>query len=278
MNAPTQDPADMTKIVELEAGGKKIPFTLREGGTGNSFFSLGVRKSGSTLLHRMMIYMAHQNQVQPVDVPGSFFRHGLTVGDWMELDLSDMIQPQNLYLGFRSFPSGMAELESFQNSPKVFMFRDPRDALVSQYYSDAYSHSLPDENSEGYKLFMEKREEAQKTDINEWVLGKCGSMRNVLTSYKSLLDDPNCLLLRYENYVFQKRRLIHKVLEHFGWELAPGKINKLLEKVDHVPTAEDEKKFVRKAVPGDHTVKLTPETIRRLNNRMKEVMEIYDYY
>ena len=55
-------------------------------------------------------------------------------------------------------------------------------------------------------------------------------------------------------------------------------IDGLLASVDIVPDSEDEKRFVRKAVPGDHVVKLKPDTILKLNHRMGDVMEMLDYY
>jgi hypothetical protein len=51
-----------------------------------------------------------------------------------------------------------------------------------------------------------------------------------------------------------------------------------MEMVDQVPQSEDKMKFVRKAVPGDHREKLQPETIKRLNNQLRSVLETYDYY
>lgn len=245
---------------------------------GGPYFCFGVRKSGSTLLHKITMAMAAENDVAVVDIPGRMFRAGFTVADWSNLDLAPLIRRGNMYSGFRAFPLAFNELEGFAEMPKIFMFRDPRDALVSQYFSDAYSHSIPEGDGKGRELFLKKRAEALESDINDWVLDKCGALRKTMMDYTGMLSDENCLLLRYEDYVFQKRRLIFKVAKHFGWTMTEGRIEKILKLVDMVPDAEDEKRFIRKAVPGDHVEKLRKDTIRRLNQKLGAVLEAYDYY
>ena len=50
-----------------------------------------------------------------------------------------------------------------------------------------------------------------------------------------------------------------------------------MELVDIVPESEDQSQFVRKAVPGDHRIKLQPETIKKLNHRLGDILDLYDY-
>jgi hypothetical protein len=52
----------------------------------------------------------------------------------------------------------------------------------------------------------------------------------------------------------------------------------ILAQVDEVPDSEDQKRFVRRVIPGDHRNKLQPETIKRLNNQLRESMFHFDYY
>lgn len=272
-SAPARAPTD---VVELRIDDTAIPFHVSKG-TGQTFFSLGVRKSGSTMLHKIVNFLALHSGITVVDVPGTFFRKGFNFSHWATLDLEPMIRPGNLYTGFRAFPKNLAETSAFRDSLKIFMFRDPRDALVSQYFSDAYSHSLPEEGGKGRDEFLEKREAAQTADINAWVLEKAGGFRRTLLDYGPMLDDPKTLVLRYEDYVFQKRRLIRKILDHYGWEVAPRMIDKLVADIDIVPDSEDKTRFVRKAIPGDHVAKLDSSTIRRLDHRLAAVLDLYDY-
>lgn len=269
-----------TSVIPVKIDAATIDFSVRLDGSGPALFSLGVRKSGSTMLHKVIHFLANRNQTNIVDIPGTFFRNGFTVANWAPLDLRELVAPGNLYSGFRAFPEGLAKTELYRTGLKVFMFRDPRDALVSQYFSDAYSHEIPKQEAagDGHEIFLKKREEAQNADIDEWVLEKAGGIRRTLLAYRDTLADPKCLTLRYEDYVFQKRRMIVKIVAHFGWKIEAPQVNRLLSDIDVVPDAEDKTRFVRKAVPGDHTAKLKSETIRRLNNKLAEVLTLYDYY
>ena len=278
--APSAPATGEVENVPLLVGDTRIELPVCLGGSGPVFFCLGVRKSGSTVLHRIMTFLANRNNVNVVDVPSTFFRNGFTVHHWQALDLVPLIRPGNCYIGFRTYPETVAASEQFRTARKVFMFRDPRDALVSEYYSDAFSHTVPraDAAGDGHDLFLKKRAEAQATGIDDWVLDKVGGIRNTLATYAPVLDDPTCLVLRYEEFIFQKRRMIAKILDHFGWSVEVLRLARLLEEIDVVPAAEDHARFVRRVIPGDHAVKLKPETVRRLNHRLEDVMRRYDYY
>ena len=259
-----------------------VAFQVAEGGTEPACFALGVRKSGSTMLHRIVNLLARRNGVNSVDIAGSFFRAGFRASDWAQADLAAVVAPGNVYVDFRNFPAPLEKNEEFRRARKVFMFRDPRDPLVSQYFSDAYSHSLPSRETEqgarAAEAFEQKRAEALATPIDAYVLKHARAFDNTLMAYAATLSDPTCLPLRYEEYVFQKRRLIHKILKHFGWSCPPAQVDAILAQVDEVPEAEDQKRFIRRVIPGDHRNKLQPETIRRLNNQLRESMYHFDYY
>ncbi|WP_238365354.1 sulfotransferase domain-containing protein [Mesobacterium pallidum] len=267
------------QTVKLPIEGGSLNFRIDTKAEGNAFFCMGVRKSGSTMLGIIAQFLARRNGINIVDLPGTAFKRGFVVGHWENSDINKIIYPGNFYGGFRNYVPGLGMSPHFAAAPKLFMFRDPRDALVSQYFSDAYSHSLPPEGAGvGREIFLEKRKAAQETKLDDYVVQKAGGMANTMMGYTPLLDDPKCLVLRYEEWVFQKKRMIHKILDHFGWECHPGQIENILKQVDVVPEAEDGQKFIRKAVPGDHRAKLDPATIRKLDAKLKEVLEIFDYY
>lgn len=278
----THQPAPIQReTIALAVGEASVRLKVAVAGTAEPVFCLGVRKSGSSMFNRLVHFLAQRNGIAIVDIPGSFFKQGLTSAHWADLDLTPLVRPGNLYSGFRNYPAKLAGTEIFRQARKVFMFRDPRDALVSQYYSDAYTHSLPsaqtESGAEGRAAFEKKRAEALAADIDAWVLQKAGGMRKTMLDYAGLLDDPLCRALRYEDYVFQKRRLARKVCEQFGWTLERAPLEGFMAEIDIVPEGEDTRRFVRRAVPGDHNAKLKPETIRRLDRVLAEVLVRYDY-
>jgi len=268
-----------TVPMALTVNGAEIAFDIAPGLNGPAFFCLGVRKSGSSLFNQITGYLAQRNAVPNVALPDRMFRLGLRARDWAEIDLTPLIHPGNLYSAFRTLPPGLSAAQGYRDGRKVFMFRDPRDALVSLYYSDSYSHGLPQASGalgDGRALFEAKRAAALQTPIDDYVLREARPMLRTLTQYATLLEDPQCLCLRYEDYLFQKRRLVRKVLAHFGWNLGQGQIERLMGMVDKLPEAENPANFLRKAVPGDHRVKLKPETIAALDKVLRPVLTLYD--
>lgn len=273
----SEDTKAPTEQVDLEG----VSFTLSTS-DGPARFVLGLRKSGSTLISKMLQFIALRNDVNAVDLPGTMFNAGMRFPDWQAKDLSAILRPGNMYVGFRAYPAAFDASPVFAEARKIFMFRDPRDALVSQYFSDAYSHSLPSAGTETAQKatqdFLAKREKALATDINDYVLQQAPSMDRTFTAYAKVLNSPLTLPLRYEEYIFQKKRLIHKVLAHFDLTMTKGAVETLLAQVDVVPGSEDAKKFVRNVIPGDHRRKLTPETIEKLDTKLKASLALYDYH
>lgn len=274
-------PAPAAPLIEAQitAGGATVAFRIAEG-TAGPFFCLGVRKSGSSLLNRIVATLARVNGVHAVDIPGTMFRRGLLARDWTAVDVSPLLRPGNLYLGWRTLAPGLAAAPAFAAGRKVLMVRDPRDALVSQYFSDAFSHALPggqDALGPGRAAFLAKRERVRAMTIDAFVLEEARVMARTLAEYEPLLQDPACLVLQYEAELFLKRRLVARVARHFGWRAPPGPVEKLMAEVDAIPATEDPDRFVRQALPGDHRRKLQPETLRALDRRLAPTLERWGY-
>lgn len=260
---------------------KGVSFRLSDD-PGPARFVLGLRKCGSSLLNQVLKFIAERNGVTYVDLPGTFFNAGVPLNAWHDDDLSAILRPGNMYIGFRNCPPAFARAPLFARSRRVFMFRDPRDALVSQYFSDAYSHSLPDGDSEqaqaARRNFIAKRERVRATDINDFVLKEARSMEEAFMSYAEVLRSPLTLKLRYEEHVFQKKRLIAKISEHLSLPMPKSATEALLAQVDVVPTDEDRNRFIRTVTPGDHRRKLRPETIEQLDEILQRSLRLYDYH
>lgn len=278
---PSDLDAPRTETRTIDIDGQRVAFEVDPGRPDEpAYFVLGVRKSGSTLLGRTMNFLTRRTGRTMIDWPGFFFRNGYTTKDWIDRDLGGLLAPGNVYGGFRSAPTNVFDAPLFRSGRKVLLVRDPRDALVSQYFSDAYSHGLPKAdglNAAGRDAFLAKREAVRATDIDTYVIERSKGIDRTMMGYAPLLDDPNLLLLKYEHVVFQKKWMIAKIQRHFGWDVHAGQVENLLGQIDRVPEREDKTQFVRKAIPGDHRAKLDPGTIRRLDNRLADCLRTFDY-
>lgn len=265
----------------MEVNVKGVVFTLDETKSGPPLFVLSVRKSGSTMLNSAMRRLAKFNDVNFVDVGGTMFRHDIPAGQWsQDVELGHILCRGNAYGGFRNFPSGLAQHELFAAGLKVLLVRDPRDALVSEYFSNAYSHKLPDAQSGetgARERLLTQRSAALEASIEDYVSKRAPAMARTIAEYGGLLSDKNTLLLKYEDVIFDKQKMILDIAKHFGWTCQPRQMQAIVEAIDIRPTEERPKEFVRRVTPGDHLEKLSAKTIARINSQMGDVLGRFGY-
>jgi hypothetical protein len=256
---------------------RDVPFELADEAGRPCWFVYGVRKSGSSIFNSMVHALAMRQQLHWVDVPGDLFKGGVTVGAWQgDAGLAGLLRPGNVYGGFRNFPAGFIDAPLHRASPKVLLVRDPRDALVSEYFSNAYSHSLP-AAGDARSQMLDLRREALQQPIEDYVLARADAMTHTLEEYLPLLADPLLRVFRYEDVIARKRVLLTEVGRHFGWAVEPDYLDKVLSWADQQPAEEDPTRFVRKVTPGDHLDKLRPDVIRELDRRLAPVLGAYGY-
>lgn len=256
---------------------ERVEFAIDAEGKGNAYFVLGVRKSGSSVLNSIVDELARLNGVSYIDVAGKLFEAGFPVRDWQaDRKLCRILRRGHAYGGFRNCPLCFLDAPLFQRGLKVLVVRDPRDALVSEYFSNAYSHSIPAAGKSKTDM-LALRERAHSTPIDEYVLSMAPSMKRVLGEYAGMKQDPLCLMFRYEDVIFEKARLITEICEFFGWSIAEEKLRQILSWADILPAEERPTEFVRRVTPGDHLEKLSPEVIASLNSILAEELRLFGY-
>ncbi|HEX3430347.1 MAG TPA: sulfotransferase domain-containing protein [Rhizomicrobium sp.] len=252
-------------------------FMIADNKEQESYFVFGVRKSGSSILNSIVGALAGMNDVQFIDVAGTLFKSGLRVSDWQnDTGLRELLRPGNVYGGFRNFPVGLVADPRFRKWRKILMVRDPRDALVSEYFSNSYSHSIPQSGS-GRSAMLAERDAALRSDIQPYVLKMAPSLRRSLREYLPLIDDPTVRVIRYENRIMNKRALIDEICAFFSWSVSEVNVGHILGWSDIIPDAERPTEFIRRVRPGDYVEKLAPETIRELDVLFQEELSRLGY-
>ncbi len=178
----------------------------------------------------------------------------------------------------------------------ILHLRDPRDVLVSMFYSYCYMHEGEIERHTGY------RKAVAEAGIDRFVLDMVGEpfydyrgdygigsrykkhVGNVLDRYQryleELVDRPNTIVVSYEEMVLAFPSWLEKIVSAF--DLTDPEETRAVVAARHANSVaaegeEDVWSHKRKVTPGDHREKLQPETIRQLDEIFASVLERLGY-
>ncbi|OKH21763.1 sulfotransferase domain-containing protein [Chroogloeocystis siderophila] len=160
----------------------------------------------------------------------------------------------------------------------VLMLRDPRDVIVSNYYSINYSHTLPiNENQQ--KEFLQYRQRVQQQTVDEYVRERAERFHKIYSEYcHFLIKDRNIKWLRYEDFIQDFDLWVKQLGECFNIDIEEKDINALFElKGGNKKVEENKLNHIRKALPGDHKEKLKTETQDFLNKKFKDILLTLNY-
>lgn len=172
--------------------------------------------------------------------------------------------------------------------------RDPRDVLVSMYYSYCFIHNGEVEGNTGY------RKEIADQGIDRFVLHMANEQKprikggygtganvaeagNLLKRYRDYIDHvlgrDNTTLLKYEEMVTDFPNWLEKFVAPFPLKDRHTTVKELVALTPQLFPArsQDVMQHVRHVTPGDHKNKLKAETIDELNHVFKDVLEALGY-
>jgi hypothetical protein len=204
-----------------------------------------------------------------VDNPGNFDR-----------DLPEFIRANDI--GFLSyinadyrFCSGVEPLLGFH------VVRDPRDIIVSGYFSHRNSHP-----TEGWPELVPHRERLRALSLEEGLLEEIQfSRRNMQRISRWNYDDPRIREVRMETLIERTADVVHEILAHLSWsaEITPAIRDSVLEKYDFEKLsgrprgAEDQNHHYRNGVSGDWKRYLCASHLEALSALYPGILSILHY-
>jgi hypothetical protein len=213
-------------------------------------FAFSLHKAGSTLMYDMIRNACVAANIPSISFPDIFFHLPAVLLD---------------------------PAMRLRDRKSVLLVRDPRDALVSQYFSfggKEKSHVLPDTSPEQYARALGV---SVYQDIDDYVLRKAGAHHDKLVAYRDHLFSSNLLVRRYEDIYYDKHRFLREIFEHYNISIALEIIARVATQHDVRPAVENPAQHVRQGTPGDHRRKLRPATITQLNERFRNICSVYGY-
>jgi hypothetical protein len=246
-----------------------------------SVVALSLPKAGSTLLYSILQVLAPRAGLAYVSLEDHFFQIGARP-HLRPHAASGLFRPAGYcYGGFRGLP--VYDVPILPTARTVALVRDPRDMLVSLYYSVAHSHRIPSAapaEGDGGPHYMERaRQQALSRTIDEFALSRLDSYSQQFASLFAfgLLSRPNVATYRYEDVIFRKRDWVAELCDWYGWRIPQAERDAAADRFDIWPGTADPAAHVRQVTPGNHRAELAPATIRRVEGMLGNWMRLLGY-
>lgn len=241
------------------------------------FFTL--HKCASIYAAEVVASLARDAGLAPIDFEAYFWVGGKA--DCYPLKAEGrgghLYKKTGLFYGpFRVYHDGVPNLDDFKI---ILMLRDPRDMLVSHYFSVAYSHGVPHGNAAEKEYLLARRAEALAKPIDDYVLELAPIFAERYETYaRELLGRPNVLYLKYEEMIGDFDAWLKRILDFTGWPPREETLARLRASARRGENpSEDVSQHRRQALPGDHKRKLKPETAERLADIFAPSLEPLGY-
>lgn len=246
----------------------------------SSIIHFSLNKAATQHTKNVLSRVSKMNGIKPVHINEyaffTEFPYLTSVPPGSMSDYAHIFRPKGfLYSAFGGMVHGIKDLEQYK---VILMIRDPRDILVSWYYSLAFSHSIPPQTSNRHQEYLENRRKARGITVDEHVLQESERVFTILDTYRNELLEPysHVVLTSYEEMTSDYSAWLHKLLKACDLEIPPIVFQQLLEENRQLqPDEEDKHQHIRKGKPGDYLDKLKPETIDKLNKKFELIFQAY---
>lgn len=156
----------------------------------------------------------------------------------------------------------------------VFLVRDPRDIIVSLYYSMGFTH-VSSSNPQIENELQTIRDNLKTQELDEFALDRYPIIRERFEILYELSNScKNSVVLRYEDLVNNFDKFMNDFSKYIS---IPEERKEELFQASRPRVSEDFSAHKRSGKIGQYREKLKPETIRELNQKLKPVLEKFGY-
>jgi hypothetical protein len=244
----------------------------------DSCFALGFWKSGTVLLSGILASLIDGHGMRLANIPEQLFEAGIHFQS-VQFDFSQLFMPQGYCYGvFREIWPAMVLNPVVRSARKLFITRDPLDALVSLYFSLKFSHLYPEKRVGMFDSHVRAIQgHAATSEIDDYVLSNCWPLHAVFDIVRPLLDLSSTKILRYEDYIYDKAQLVLTIADWFRLPVSNERAAEISAHFNIIPAIDDPRSHIRQVHPGDAERKLKPETIAALRAVFRDLTRYFEY-
>lgn len=258
----------------------RTPFSLRHGrprSDAESVYFYTFHKCASTLFSTYLL--RHVEGLRHRDYAAEMFRRGPLKRPITFADRGYVYGPLRLSSpedsdGYRLVISRVSDRDFVHDKICLFMVRDPRDILISSYYSTAYTHPLSPV-AELREQQLRERAAVRSMTLDDYVLSQAEDRRRDFACLHDLYTAcSRGVLLRYEDMVEDFDRFADGLRTHLN--IKP-RVLRNLERRSRPRPRPDDSQHRRSGQTGQFRDSLSPETISLVNERLGDTLELFGY-
>lgn len=249
--------------------------------TKQSILYFGVHRSGTCQAGKILSLLAQSQGMTHIDYDGYVWSFG-KYDEWPGWRRA-AYKNRGYFLGPLRHFNEAGPFITLGEYQIILQLRDPRDVLVSRYFSEAYGHPpRPNADSAYMKFYFDRRERLRRMTIDEFVLEEMEYVcsNDYMPYCENLLNKPNVLFLEYEEMVTDFTEWLNKVIRFLDFDVGQKMRDSLIQKGKVLLTVKEENIYAhcRQIKPGDHRRKLKKETIDVLTNKFQKTLDLLGYH
>jgi hypothetical protein len=242
--------------------------------SGQSWSLLTMHKSGSAFVGEILTTIYAANGFETHDLCTVAFEQGTSELEYIR-SRSNLFMRDGCFFG--PFRDDTCEYVGLMEQIRpILHVRDPRDGLVSLYYSLAYSHPLPGPGPMR-DSFLTERAAFQALSVDgfanqvlDWYLLAVGALRSIASRRT------DHILSRYEDMVTQFPQWLDRILLATRLQISPELRRNILA-MGTFEVTEDKYRHKRQVTPGDFRRKLSTEMQGRLTDAFAADLLFFGY-
>lgn len=257
-----------------------------ETGPNRSILHFSVNKAATQHIKKVLRKLALNNGLKPVHLHEYAFFTNEPYLD--QLSSNEMAAYQHLFRpeGFlySVFGGLITHIDDIKSYKILLTVRDPRDILVSSYFSMAYSHRLPPEGNEKRDIMLARRKKIREQSIDEYILQEQYRIKDTFLAYYHGLitkcDNEQLALLKYEEMTADYGSWLDSLASQLPLDISQSLREQLIaanKQKAKEAGSEDKYRHRRKGRPGDYKEKLQDKTIQTLNKNLEPVLKAFGY-
>ena len=257
--------------------GAEAEYDLQEPDSFPSSYFFSIERSGSSLFWYIvtdLLKEAGRSYCEPLE---HLFTQGITRSQIDTNALRALLARPGYAFGMlRSLDEAVQGLDLSQNK-KFLLIRDPRDVLVSLYFSMAGSHWVPAEGRAREEIL--KTRELTTGSVGEFATSEVlGNIHGRYSEYRQFCErHGDVTIFRYEDVIFDKMSWITRLIKLLALAVPSNAARRIADKHDRLPTKERPSENVRQVRPGNWKAHLDEKSIARIEEMFSREMAFFGY-